>query len=135
MSDADSLIIDLADACQQQADVLLSIESGLDGNDPNYDTIQQKETALRSRADRLRGMAVSDALRSNQAALDQLKQATAEAKRAALTIKHAQTALSIVGDLLSLAAAVISGNIGGIGSASGALVKHVVGILGPAPAG
>ncbi len=118
-------IADLADASQKLAEYLDQEQAAENYEGPEAITLGKLSSNLSAQASTLRTLAVAQVIADSQAAMAALTVGTAAAKTAAGKLKIAATAIHIAGLVLSLGAAVISGNPGDVISAGSSLASAV----------
>jgi hypothetical protein len=125
---------DLADACQALAEDLDQEQAAENYEGAEAITLGKLSSNLSAQASTLRTLAVAQVIANSQDALKALGAGTTAAKRAAGNLKTAATAIQIAGLVLSLGAAVISGNPAALVSAGGGIATAVNTLLAPPPA-
>ena len=117
-----SVTTDLADACQELAEKLDEEQASDNYEGAEAITLGKLSANLSSQASTLRTFAISEVITQSQTAMNALNDGTSAAVKASTNLKEAGKDIQMVGFVLSLGAAVISGNPNSVIAAGKALV-------------
>ena len=131
VSDQDAQILtDLTDTLNQAATTLLNLQKGMAPDDPDNDVVSHLIGTLTQQSFTLQNNAIALALAVQGNALTSVKAAMGYLKSQAALMADINTAVSVVGGLAGLAAAIIAHDPGGTLTAASTLI----GLIGGAKA-
>jgi hypothetical protein len=110
MVDDLNIIVNLANRCEDQADILQALQKSLRYQGPDIARLHATEMTLRSKALLLNTVAMGAALSADADVQKQLESAIAQAKKVTKTVQAVQLAIQISADLISLAGGIVSDN-------------------------
>lgn len=124
-------LIQLADACSANADMLQKFQQDANYTGPNMPALYAQEMSLRMKVLLLNTSIVGADLAASADAAKHLQAAIASAANAVKRIRDVQKALQVAADLITLAGGVISSNPAAV---IGAAAKLIADATAPAPA-